>query len=63
MINGSRNRDAPVMLCPGDDIAEIFVQQQVVQVRVALVGLDDAIEEFRADDATAAPNGSDVAKV
>ena len=34
-----------------------------MQVGVARVSLDDAVEEFCADDATAAPDASDIAEV
>ena len=34
-----------------------------MQRRIALVGFDDAIEKLRANDATAAPDGGDVAEV
>ena len=46
-----------------NDVGEIGIEEQVVQRRIALVGLADAIQKFRANDATAAPDGRDIAEV
>ena len=53
---------------PGIDEAgefglEIGVKKEGRQFGIGVVGLDDAIEEFRADDAAATPDGGEVAGV
>ena len=58
-----RNRDAPVVLRLCDDVGEIRIEEQIVQRRIARVGFGDAIQKFRANDATAAPDRGDVAEI
>src|SRR6266478_7238036 len=55
--------DAPVVLCVLDDIGEVGIEQQIVERQIAFVGVNDAIQKLRANDATAAPDGGDVAEV
>lgn len=57
------DRDAPVILSPFDDPGEVLVEEEIVQRRIAFIGFLDPIQKLRADDATAAPNGGDVAEI
>ena len=63
MLDRGRDRHAPVVLRLFDDVGEIGIEQQILQRRIALVSLDDAVEEFCANDAAAAPDRGDVAEV
>jgi hypothetical protein len=63
VFDGCRDRDAPVALRFPDDPREIAIQQEIVQSWIATVRLDNPVEKFRANDAPAAPDGSDVAEV
>src|SRR5207248_7710239 len=63
VLDGGGNRDAPIFLGVFDDVSEIGIEQQIVEIFIALVSIDNAVEKFRANDATATPDGGDVAKV
>src|SRR6266498_4191512 len=63
MLNGSRYRDAPVALRLFGDSREILVEQKIVQRRLAPIRLHDPVQKFRPNDATAPPDGGDVAEV
>src|SRR6266446_4314277 len=63
MFSRRRDGDAPVVLRLFDDAGEVGIEQQIMQRRIAFVGFDDAIKEFRANDATPAPDRGDVAEV
>lgn len=62
-LDGGLDRVAPVGLRLADDVAEVGIENQVFEVGVATVGGRDVIEEVRADDASSAPDRSDVAEV
>src|SRR5439155_13616939 len=55
--------DAPVVLCVLDNVSEIGVEQQIMQRGIAFVGVNDAIQKLRANDAAAAPDGGDIPEV
>ena len=51
------------MLCLGDDVGEIRIEQQIVQRWVPRISLGDAVEEARPNNAAASPNGRDIAEI
>ena len=55
--------DPPVVLRVFDNVSEIGVEQQIVQRGIAFVSVNDAIQKLCPNDATAAPDGGDVAEV
>src|SRR5436190_7195341 len=63
MIKSGSDANAPVMLAFGNDVSEVLIKQQIVKLRVAGVSLSDPVQEFRANDAPAAPDGCDIAKI
>ena len=63
MFNRRSDCDPPIILSPVDDPGEVLVEQQIVQGRVPFVGFLDPIQELCADNATAAPDGGDVAEI
>ena len=63
MQHRCRNCDAPIVLRPFDNIGEIPIEQEIGQRRVALIRLDNAIEKFGANDASAPPDRGNVAEV
>src|ERR1700730_5211971 len=63
MLDGGGNGDAPIILRFCDDVGEIGIEEEVVQRGVALIRIHDAVQEFRANDATAAPDRGDVSEV
>src|SRR5256714_13375881 len=62
-LDGMGNGDSPVVLGILEDVGEIGIEHEIVQRAIAFVSVDDAVQKFRADYATAAPNGGDVAEV
>ena len=63
MRDCGRDRDAPVILRPLQDAGEVLVEEQIVQLRIALVRFLDPVQKLRANNATAAPDRGDVAEV
>ena len=63
IFDGRLDSDPPVRLCLGDNIAEVGVEDQVLQSRIFSIGLRDPVEEARADDAASPPDRGDVAEV
>src|SRR5450631_3021726 len=63
MFHRGGDRNPPIILGAFDNAGEVLVEQQIMQRRVAFIGFLDPIQELRADDATAAPDGGDVAEI
>ena len=61
--NGERNRLAPRAFPCDDGVSEMVGKQQGGKRRLALVGVHDAVEHASADDAAAAPDRRDLAKI
>src|SRR4051812_18611825 len=59
---GKRDDFAPVLLRLAEHVLEEWVKHEVYQTRIAAVRVGDAVQEFRADDAAAAPDGGDAAE-
>src|SRR5215213_6266745 len=55
-VHRVRDHAPPRVLGVGHRVAEVIDEQEVRHVRVRVVGLADAVEEARADDAAAAPD-------
>ena len=47
----------------GELALEVWVEDESRQLRVGVISLPDAIQELRADDATATPDGGEIARV
>src|SRR5690606_30949042 len=62
-LRGGGDDPAPIGLAAGEYIGEERVEEEVFQVRRAVVGLFDLLEEAGADDAPAAPDHGDRAEV
>jgi hypothetical protein len=45
------------------DVGEVGIEEQVVQVGIALVGFHDSIQKFAPNNASPAPDGRDIAEV
>lgn len=60
---GEGHHFAPVLLGLAEHALEEGVEHQVHQAGVGAVGVRDAVEEARTDDATATPDGGDAAEV
>ena len=63
MLDSRADRYAPVVLCFIDDAGEITIEEKIMERSIAFISLDNAVEKFCANDASAAPDGGDVAKV
>src|SRR4030095_15901400 len=63
MLDSNRNNKSPFRLRSFDDPCEIPIEQKIVQIAVALISLNDAVQEFRANDAAAPPDCGDVAQI
>ncbi|MNE50658.1 hypothetical protein D3C80_1452450 [compost metagenome] len=46
-----------------DNIAEILIEEQVLQLRITVIGILDILQEAGTDDAAAAEDHSDAAVV
>ncbi len=62
-FDGRLNGDPPVGLSAIQDVREEGVEDEILELRVFPIRLGDAIEEACPDDATAAPDAGDIAKV
>ena len=60
---GHRDHFAPVLLRGVENFLEERCEHQVVERGVFAVGIGDAVQEARADDAAAAPDGGDLREV
>ena len=63
MFDCGGDGDAPVVLGVFDDVSEIGIEEEIVERGIAFVGVDDSVQKLRANDATAPPNGGNVAEV
>src|SRR5947208_1425057 len=54
-FDSCRNDQAPFRLRSFDDSCEIPIEQKIVQCGVALICLNDPVQKFRPNDATAPP--------
>lgn len=61
--DGGADGVAPVCLRFDDDVGEERIQEEVLESGISLVRLFDAVEEVGADDATASPDGCNIAEV
>src|SRR6516162_8622528 len=62
-LDSCRNDEAPFWLRSFDGPGEIPVEEKILQRRVALIRLNNPVQEFRANDAAAPPDCCDVAQV
>ena len=58
-----RHRNPPVALRFPNNPRKVAIEQKIIQRGVALVRVDDPVQEFCANDATAAPDGGYVAEI
>ena len=63
MLDCGGDSDAPIVLGILDDVGEIGIEQEIMQRGIAFVGINDAVQKFRANDTTAAPDSGDVAEI
>jgi len=63
VFDGGGNGNAPVVLRFLDDAGEITIEEKIMERGIAFISFDNAVEKFRANDATAAPDRGDVAEV
>ena len=61
--SSERDHFAPVLLGAVEDVLEEGVEHEIHEAGIAAVGVRDAVEEAGADDAAAAPDGSDAAEI
>src|SRR5437762_4949565 len=62
-LDSCRNDEAPFRLSSFDGSGEIPVEEKILQRRVALICLNDPVQEFRANNAAAPPDHGDVAQI
>src|SRR5262249_32594747 len=63
VLDSCRNHKTPFRLRSSDDSGKIPVEQKIVQIAVASVRVNDAVQELCANNAATAPDGGDVAQV
>ena len=62
-LDSCRDDETPFRLRSFDGSGEILVEKKILQRRITLIRLNDPVQKFRANDAAATPNRSDVAQV